>query len=100
MFADHVRIFVSAGAGGDGSSSFRREAHVPRGGPDGGDGGRGGDVTLVVDAGLTTLGDYLHRRHVRATPGGHGAGRKAHGRNGQQVLLPVPPGTVARTAGA
>jgi len=99
MFADHVRIFVSAGAGGDGSSSFRREAHVPRGGPDGGDGGRGGDVTLVVDAGLTTLGDYLQRRHVRAKPGGRGAGRKAHGRNGQRVVLPVPPGTVVRTMG-
>ena len=99
MFADHVRIFVSAGAGGDGASSFRREAHVPRGGPDGGDGGRGGDVTLVVDAGLTTLGDYLQRRHVRARAGGRGAGRKAHGRNGQRVVLPVPPGTVVRTSG-
>src|SRR5438093_5889187 len=99
MFADHVRIFVAAGAGGDGSSSFRREAHVPRGGPDGGDGGRGGDVILVVDPGLTNLGDYLHRRHVRAKPGGRGAGRKAHGRNGQKVTLPVPPGTVVRAAG-
>jgi GTP-binding protein len=99
MFADHVRIFVAAGAGGDGSASFRREAHVPRGGPDGGDGGRGGDVILVVDPGLTTLGDYLHRRHVRAKPGGRGAGRKAHGRNGDVVKLPVPPGTVVRTTG-
>ena len=98
MFADHVRIFVAAGAGGDGASSFRREAHVPRGGPDGGDGGHGGDVVLVVDVGLTTLGDFLHRRHVRAKPGGRGAGRKAHGRNGQAATLKVPPGTVVRTA--
>jgi len=98
MFADHVRIFVSAGAGGDGASSFRREAHVPRGGPDGGDGGRGGDVVLTADAGMTTLSDFLHRRHVRAKPGGSGAGRKATGRNGGAVTLPVPPGTVIRTA--
>jgi GTPase len=96
MFADHVRIFVAAGAGGDGSSSFRREAHVPRGGPDGGDGGRGGDVTLVAEAGMTTLGDYRRRRHFRAKPGGAGSGRRSHGRNGASVSLGVPPGTVVR----
>jgi len=100
MFADHVRIFVSAGAGGDGASSFRREAHVPRGGPDGGDGGRGGDIVLTADAGMTTLGDFLHRRHVRSKPGGRGAGRRAHGRNGATVVLRVPPGTVVRIADA
>ena len=99
MFADHARIFVAAGAGGDGSASFRREAHVPRGGPDGGDGGRGGSVTLVVEAGMTTLADYRRRRHVRAQPGGRGAGRKAHGRSAPEVILPVPPGTVVRVAG-
>jgi GTP-binding protein len=98
MFADQVRIFVSGGAGGDGASSFRREAHVPRGGPDGGDGGSGGDIVLVVDAGMTTLGDLRHNPHHRAKPGGDGAGRKAHGRNAADVLLPVPPGTVARVA--
>jgi GTP-binding protein len=98
MFADHVRIFVAAGDGGDGSRSFRREAHVPRGGPDGGDGGDGGDVALVVEPGQTTLGDFRQRRHVRAQPGGRGAGRKAHGRNGEDVELPVPPGTVVRVA--
>jgi GTP-binding protein len=98
MFADQVRIFVAAGAGGDGASSFRREAHVPRGGPDGGDGGSGGAVVLVVDAGMTTLGDLRHHPHHRAKPGGAGAGRKAHGRNATDVLLPVPPGTVARLA--
>lgn len=96
MFADHVRIFVAAGAGGDGSASFRREAHVPRGGPDGGDGGRGGDVVLVAEAGMTTLGDFRRRRHVRAKPGGSGSGRRSHGRNGTSVTLRVPPGTVVR----
>ena len=96
MFADQVRIFVAGGSGGDGSASFRREAHVPRGGPDGGDGGSGGAVVLVVDAGMTTLGDLRHHPHHRAKPGGPGAGRKAHGANAKDVLLPVPPGTVAR----
>ncbi len=96
MFADHARIFVAAGAGGNGASSFRREAHVPRGGPDGGDGGKGGDVILQVEPGMTTLGDYRHRRHVRAKPGGGGAGRKAHGRNGGDIVLAVPPGTVVQ----
>ena len=98
MFADQVRILVAAGAGGDGSASFRREAHVPRGGPDGGDGGHGGDVVLVVDAGMTTLGDYHRHRHFRAKPGGKGARRRAHGRNGAGRELPVPPGTVVRVA--
>jgi GTPase len=98
MFADQVRIFVAGGAGGDGSTSFRREAHVPRGGPDGGDGGSGGSVVLVVDTGMTTLGDLRHHPHHRARPGGPGAGRKAHGKTAADVLLPVPPGTVARLA--
>jgi GTP-binding protein len=98
MFADQARIFVAGGSGGDGSSSFRREAHVPRGGPDGGDGGSGGDVVLVVDAGMTTLGDLRHHPHHRAKPGGRGAGRRAHGKNAADVVLPVPPGTVVRTA--
>ena len=98
MFADQARILVAGGSGGDGSSSFRREAHVPRGGPDGGDGGSGGDVVLVVDAGMTTLGDLRHHPHHRAKPGGRGAGRKAHGRSAADVVLPVPPGTVVRLA--
>ena len=98
MFADQARIFVAGGSGGDGSSSFRREAHVPRGGPDGGDGGSGGDVVLIVDAGMTTLGELRHHPHHRAKPGGRGAGRKAHGRNAADVVLPVPPGTVVRLA--
>ena len=98
MFADQVRIFVAGGAGGDGSTSFRHEAHVPRGGPDGGDGGSGGSVVLVVDAGMTTLGDLRQQRHHRAKPGGRGAGRKAHGKNAGDVTLRVPPGTVVRSS--
>jgi GTPase len=97
MFADHVRIHVTGGAGGNGASSFRREAHVPRGGPDGGDGGRGGSVILVAEPGLTTLGEFRHTRHVRARPGGAGRGRRAHGRDASDVELRVPLGTVART---
>jgi GTPase len=97
MFADRARLFVSAGAGGDGASSFRREAHVPRGGPDGGDGGRGGSVILTVDPGMTSLGDFSRKRHFRAQPGGPGLGRRAHGRNAKDLVLRVPPGTVVRT---
>ncbi|HET7520391.1 MAG TPA: GTPase ObgE [Candidatus Limnocylindria bacterium] len=96
MFADQARIFVAAGDGGDGSASFRREAHVPRGGPDGGDGGKGGDVVLEASAGMTTLADLRQRRHVRAAAGGRGGRRRSHGRNGGDVVLHVPPGTVAR----
>jgi GTP-binding protein len=99
MFADHARIFVAAGDGGDGSASFRREAHVPRGGPDGGDGGDGGDIALLAEAGMTTLGDYRQRSHVRAQPGGRGSRRRSHGRNGRDVILAVPPGTVVRVDG-
>jgi GTPase len=96
-FADRARIHVSAGAGGDGASTFRREAHVPRGGPDGGDGGNGGDVLLVVDAGMTTLGDFQRKRHFKAADGGRGTGRKAHGRSAADVTVRVPPGTVVRS---
>jgi GTP-binding protein len=96
MFADRVRIHVTAGAGGDGSPSMRREAHVPRGGPDGGDGGRGGSVILVAEAGLTSLGAFRRSPHVKATSGGRGARRRAHGRDGEDALVVVPPGTVAR----
>ncbi len=96
-FADRARILVAGGAGGDGARTFRREAHVPRGGPDGGDGGAGGDVILAVEPGMTTLGDFKRQRHFRAKPGGRGMGRKAHGRNAADVELPVPPGTVVRT---
>lgn len=75
---------------------MRREAHVPRGGPDGGDGGRGGSVILRAEAGLTSLGAYRHSPHVKATSGGRGARRRAHGRDGTDAVLSVPPGTVVR----
>ena len=96
-FADRARILVVGGAGGDGASTFRREAHVPRGGPDGGDGGKGGDVILVVEPGQTTLGDFQRRRHFRADAGGRGTGRKAHGRSAKDVIVHVAPGTVVRS---
>jgi len=93
MFLDRVKIWVRAGAGGDGAATFRREAHVPRGGPDGGDGGRGGSVHLRVDPGQTTLRDFQHRHHYRATPGGRGGGSRRHGKAGDDLILDVPPGT-------
>ncbi|MGZ6297724.1 MAG: GTPase ObgE, partial [Candidatus Limnocylindrales bacterium] len=98
MFLDRVTIFVRAGDGGDGAATFRREAHVPRGGPDGGDGGRGGSIYLQVDAGQTTLGDYRFRHHFRAAAGGPGRGAKRHGKAGHDLELTVPPGTAVYDA--
>lgn len=94
MFLDHVDLNVTAGDGGDGAATFRREAHVPRGGPDGGDGGRGGSVYLVVDVGQTMLIDYRYKHHFRAAHGGRGEGSRRHGKAGADLELPVPPGTV------
>jgi GTP-binding protein len=96
MFLDEVTITVRAGDGGNGASSFRREAHVPRGGPDGGDGGRGGSVYLRVDPGETMLRDYRYRHHFKADHGGGGAGSRKHGKAGADLELKVPPGTVVR----
>ncbi|CAN5531153.1 GTPase ObgE [soil metagenome] len=93
MFLDSATIWVRAGNGGDGASSFRREAHVPRGGPDGGDGGRGGSVYLRVDPGETMLIDYRFRRHFKAESGGRGSGNRRHGKAGGDLELTVPPGT-------
>ncbi len=93
MFLDRVKIWVRAGDGGDGAATFRREAHVPRGGPDGGDGGRGGSIVLRVDPGLTTLRDFRYKHHFRAEPGGRGTGAKRHGKAGRDSVLGVPPGT-------
>jgi GTPase len=94
VFLDHVDLTVTAGDGGDGAATFRREAHVPRGGPDGGDGGRGGSVYLVVDVGQTMLVDYRFRHHFRAQHGGRGEGSRRHGKSGADLELPLPPGTV------
>ena len=93
MFLDRVKIFVKAGAGGDGAATFRTEAHVPRGGPDGGDGGRGGSIHLRVDAGQTTLRDFRQKRHFKATSGGRGGGARRHGAAGDELVIAVPPGT-------
>ena len=93
MFLDRVKIWVRAGDGGDGAATFRQEAHVPRGGPDGGDGGRGGSVYLGVDAGQTTLRDFQVKRHFRATPGGRGDGRPPPRQGRRRPGPDVPPGT-------
>lgn len=98
MFVDRAVIEVEAGTGGSGAEAFRRETGVPRGGPSGGDGGRGGDVTLVADPQLTTLLDYSYRRHYRAGRGQHGEGSNRTGRAGESLELGVPPGTVVRDA--
>jgi GTP-binding protein len=90
---DRARIHIAAGGGGDGCTSFRREAHVPRGGPDGGDGGRGGDVLLVCDDSLRDLQGYRRRSRYRAGRGGHGQGALRHGAAGEDLVLSVPPGT-------
>jgi GTP-binding protein len=94
MLYDRVTIEVEGGAGGNGCVSFRREAHVPRGGPDGGDGGRGGDVVVVADGGLRDLSPFRHRRHFRAGRGAHGQGAQRHGAAGETLTLRVPAGTV------
>jgi GTPase len=98
MFLDRASVWLRAGDGGDGSVSFRREAHVPRGGPDGGDGGRGGSIYLRVDVGQTTLGDYRFHHHFRADSGGKGSGSRRHGRAGADLDLGVPPGTAVLDA--
>jgi len=93
MFLDRVKIRVRAGDGGAGAATFRKEAHVPRGGPDGGDGGRGGSVFLRVDPGQTTLRDFQYKQHFKATPGGPGSRARRHGKAGDDLVLDVPPGT-------
>jgi GTP-binding protein len=97
-FIDRVRIRVKAGDGGSGISSFRREKFVPMGGPDGGDGGRGGDVVVRGDSNLATLLDYSYRDSFSADDGDHGSGANKTGASGQDVVLPVPPGTIVRDA--
>jgi GTP-binding protein len=99
MLHDRARIHVRAGAGGDGCMSFRREAKVPRGGPDGGDGGRGGAVVLVCDSSLRDLHSFRRRSQYHAGRGGHGQGALKHGADGETLTIRVPPGTEARGAG-
>jgi GTP-binding protein len=95
---DSAHISVKAGDGGHGLINFRREKYVPRGGPDGGDGGRGGDVVLVADRAVNGLGQYRYKKLYSATRGGNGAGGKKHGKNGPDLELRVPPGTIAKSA--
>jgi GTPase len=94
VFHDRARIYVRGGDGGNGVVSFRREAHVPKGGPDGGDGGRGGDVVLVCDASLRDLSAFRRGAHFRAKRGGHGQGANKHGATPEPLEVRVPPGTV------
>jgi GTP-binding protein len=93
MLSDKARIFVAAGAGGNGCMSFRREAHVPKGGPDGGDGGNGGDVVLLCDDSLRDLQSFKRKAHYTAQRGRHGEGSQRHGADGESLVVRVPPGT-------
>ncbi len=97
-FVDQAVIEVEAGTGGSGAEAFRRESGVPRGGPAGGDGGRGGDVVALADSALTTLLDYSYKRHYKAQRGAHGEGSNRTGRSGTDAELRVPPGTIIRDA--
>lgn len=96
MLYDKAKVYVQAGAGGNGCTSFRREAHVPRGGPDGGDGGRGGDVVLLCDDSRRDLQSFKRKAQYRAQRGGHGEGSLRHGADGESLVLKVPPGTQAQ----
>lgn len=96
MFVDRVKIYVKGGDGGNGVVAFRREKYVPLGGPSGGDGGRGGDVVLIVDPNLNTLLDFRYQQHLRAARGNHGQGDNKHGRSAKDLIIKVPPGTQVR----
>lgn len=96
MFIDKVRIYVKAGDGGAGCMSFRREAHVPKGGPDGGDGGQGGNIIIKADGSISSLIEYRFKHHFKATRGTHGKGSKMHGARGEDLILRVPVGTMIR----
>ncbi|MCI8991368.1 MAG: GTPase ObgE [Eubacterium sp.] len=98
MFADHAKIIIKSGKGGDGHVSFHREKYVANGGPDGGDGGKGGDVVFVVDQGLNTLTDFRHRRKFAAANGENGGKSNCSGKKGEDVILKVPAGTVIKDA--
>jgi len=94
MFVDQVKIYVKGGDGGNGIVAFRREKYVPKGGPAGGDGGKGGDVVFVVDEGLRTLMDFRYQRHFKAPRGENGMSKNMHGKNAEDLVVKVPPGTV------
>ncbi|MBD1381211.1 GTPase ObgE [Metabacillus arenae] len=94
MFVDQVKIYTKGGDGGNGMVAFRREKYVPKGGPAGGDGGKGADVIFRVDEGLRTLMDFRYKKHFKATRGEHGMSKNQHGRNAEPMVIKVPPGTV------
>jgi len=96
MFVDHVTVFVKGGDGGDGMVAYRREKYEPYGGPAGGDGGRGANVVFEVDEGLHTLMDFRYQRHFKAPRGENGMSKSKHGRDGEDLIVPVPPGTIVR----
>ena len=98
MLYDHTKIFVKAGDGGDGSMHFRRERYVPFGGPDGGDGGRGGSIYIEATSDLNTLVNYRYHQHFKASAGQAGAKQKMHGAKGSDIVLKVPCGTIIRDA--
>lgn len=98
MFVDNVKIYLKAGDGGNGCVSFHREKYVSHGGPDGGDGGNGGNIILRIDEGTNTLLDYKYRHKFIAQNGGDGKASKFHGKNGEDLILPVPPGTIVKDA--
>lgn len=98
MFIDKARIFIKSGKGGDGHVSFRREKYVPAGGPDGGDGGKGGDVIFEVDHGMNTLNDFHICRKFKAEDGEEGGGKRCHGKSGSDLVIKVPYGTIIREA--
>ena len=98
MFADNAKIILKSGKGGDGHVSFRREKYVPNGGPDGGDGGRGGDLIFQIDPGLNTLTAFRHKRKYAAGNGEEGGKRNCHGKKGEDLIVKVPAGTIIRDA--
>ncbi len=95
-FLDEVKIYVRSGDGGNGACSFRREKYIPEGGPDGGDGGKGGDVVLVADNHLNTLIDFRYTQHLKAKRGMHGMGKDRTGRSAEDLVMKVPVGTLVR----
>lgn len=98
MFYDYAKIYVKGGDGGNGMVSFRREKYVPEGGPSGGDGGKGGSVILEADEGLRTLVDFRFKRHFKAERGENGKSKNMHGADGENIIIPVPVGTIVRLA--
>lgn len=98
MFVDTAKIYIKAGNGGNGAVSFRREKYEPKGGPDGGDGGNGGNIVFVVDMGKNTLMDFRYKKHFKAQNGQNGQSKNRMGKDGEDLIIPVPPGTVIRDA--